>query len=156
MLQYITEQINESLSGHGLITDVVLRSERSLIEDEETREIALTFMEREAEGYPTATIHLFLLPDENSCEVEVEIESSLVPTDVELHRVWNQAREVVAEIALTEKRRYLEAGQQAEAAIILDYHFIVEMPQTEEEEAELSDRLRRFSADLGKLVRLAK
>jgi hypothetical protein len=156
MLQYLTEQMNELLSRHGVITDVVLHSERSLIEDEETREISLTFMEQEADGNSTATIHLFLLPEENSCEVEVEIECAISPAQEEIIRVWRLAKEVIPEIALTEKRRYLEVGQQADANIGLDYHFIVEMPDSEEAEMELHTMLQRFAADLGRLVRLTK
>lgn len=156
MLQYITEQLNEYLMAHGVITDVVLRSERSLIEDEETREITLDFMEQEEEGYPIATIHLFLLPDEQSCEVEVEITCTAAFSDAELHRIWSSAKEIVAEIALTEKRRYVEDGKRVEAAIILDYHFIVGMPESEAAESEWIDTLQRFATDLGKLVRLAR
>jgi hypothetical protein len=157
MLQYLTEQMNELLSEQGVITDVVLHSKRSLIEDEETREISLTFMEQEKEGKSTtATIHLFLLPDDSSCEVEVEIECAITPAEEEMIRVWRQAKEVIPEISLTEKKRYLEVGKQADTSMMLDYHFIVEMPESEEAEEELHATLQRFATDLGKLIRLAR
>ncbi|EST53020.1 hypothetical protein T458_19110 [Brevibacillus panacihumi W25] len=156
MLQYLTEQLNGLLSEQGIITDIVLRSERSLVEETETREITLTFMEEETEGKPVATIHLFLMPDEESCEVEVEIEwSGALSDEAKLH-IWEQAKVVVPEIALHEKKRFLEQEYAVEQSIVLDYHFLVEMPATESEEAiqEWNGLLDRFSQDLGKLIRL--
>lgn len=155
MLSYLTEQINEYLSVHGVVVDVILRSEHSLVEEEEMREVEICFVEREEEGKPTATVHLVLLPNDSGCEVEVEVAyagETLPPEAAE--RLWQQAREVVPEVSLTEKKRYLEPGKCVEASLVLDYHFVVEMPATEEEMAELSGLLQQFSADLGKLVRL--
>jgi len=156
MLQYLTEQLNGLLSEQGVITDIVLRSERSLLEDTEIREIMLTFMEEETEGKPAATIHLFLMPDEESCEVEVEMEwSGSLSDEVKFH-IWEQAKCIVPEISLSEKKRFLEREQLAEQSIVLDYHFLVQMPASGSEEAvqEWNDLLDRFAKDLGKLVRL--
>lgn len=156
MLQYLTEQLNGLLSEQGVITDIVLRSERSLVEETEIREITLTFMEEETESKPVATIHLFLMPDEESCEIEVEIEWSGALSDEAKFHIWEQAKAVVPEMAFSEKKRFLEREHAIEQSIVLDYHFLVEMPESGSEEAALewNNLLDRFAEDLGKLVRL--
>jgi len=158
VLQYLVEQLNEHLSLHGTIMDVTLRSDQSLVEEEEIREVILSFAEAEAEGKPQATIHLFELGDGNSCEVEVEVEYGACGEAEQTERTdsfWEQARALVPEISLTEKRRYVEPGLSAQAALMLDYHFVVAQPQTEAEQQRLTHALERFAADLGKLVRLS-
>ncbi|WP_400164800.1 hypothetical protein ACAF76_005940 [Brevibacillus sp. TJ4] len=155
MLSYLTEQLNESLSHHGVVTDVILRSEHSLVEEEETREVEIRFMEREEEGKPEAKIYLSLLPDQESCEVEAEIAyASEGVSDDAAARLWEKARAVIPEISLTEKKRYLEPGKCVESSIVLDTHFIVQMPANEEEAGALDQLLERFSADLGEILRI--
>lgn len=154
VLQYLMEQFQEQLSRHGMIHDILLRSEQSLVEDEESREVTISFSKSEEEGEPAASIHLFLLPDEESCEVEVEIAYPGVSDAEQASRLWKQAREIVREASLTEKRRYLEPGKLGEATILLDYHFLLDQPATEEDAEELRQTMERFAADLGKLVRL--
>jgi len=156
MLQYLIEQLNGLLCEQGVITDVVLRSEQSLMEETETREITLTFMEEETEGKPVATIHLFLMPDEESCEIEVEIEWRGMLSDEAKFHIWQQSKDIVPEMALSEKTRYLERDHAAEQSTVLDYHFLVDMPAagSATETREWNDMLERFAQDLGKLVRL--
>lgn len=153
MLQYLVEQLNEYLSRNGVITDVVLRSEQSLVEEEETQEVTISFVESEMEGKPQASIHLFLLGDDG-CEVEVEIAYPAIHQQEQAHAVWEQIRRTVPEAALTEKRRYLEPGSQVESTFQADYHFTVDRPANEKEEEELTLTLNRFAADLGALLRL--
>ncbi|MFD2369279.1 hypothetical protein ACFSO0_04700 [Brevibacillus sp. GCM10020057] len=150
MLQYMVEQLNEHLSAYGTILDVTLRSDQSLVEEAEVREVILTFADEETEGKPLATIHLFEL--EGSCEVEVEVQFTGREDGGSL---WLQAQAVVPEVAMTEKRRYVQPGQSAQSEVVLDYHFLAEQPQSEEEAQTLTRTLERFAADLGKLVRLS-
>ncbi|KQL43851.1 hypothetical protein AN963_20480 [Brevibacillus choshinensis] len=155
MLQFMVEQLNEQLSLHGTIVDVILRSDQSLVEEEEIREVILTFTEAEDEGKPVATIHLFELAEENSCEVEVEVEYPGAQSAELTSHLWEQAKRLVPEISLTEKRRFLEPKKPAQETRTLDFHFVVEQPLTEEELQQFTSTLERFSADLGKLVRMA-
>lgn len=149
MLQYMVEQLNEHLSLHGTIVDVTLRSDQSLVEEAEAREVILTFASEETAGKPLATIHLFEL--EGSCEVEVEVQFAGLG---EGGTLWQQAQALVPEVAMTEKRRYVQPGQSAQYDVVLDYHFLVDQPQSEDEAHALTGTLQRFAADLGKLVRL--
>lgn len=154
MLSYLVQHISEYLSSHGTVIDVILRSDQSLVEEEEMREVLLSFAVSEEEGHPVATIHLVELADER-CEVEVEVEFPVDHADSEAgSRLWKRAKEIVSEISFTEKCRYLEPEQPPQTGWMLDYHFILEQPGNAEEEQRLADTLRRFSADLGKLVRL--
>lgn len=154
MLQYMVEQLNEHLTRHGMITDVVLRSEHSLMEEEETQEITISFVESEEEGKPVASIHLFLLEEAHSCEVEVEVEYAGNREPDQASHLWEQARRMIPEASLTEKRRYLEPGKMAESMLLVDYHFTVERPQTKEAAECFAKTLEQFAADLGKLLRL--
>ncbi|QRG66053.1 hypothetical protein [Brevibacillus choshinensis] len=154
MLQFMVEQLNEQLSQHGTLIDVILRSDQSLVEEEEIREIILTFAGAEEEGKPVATIHLFELAEENSCEVEVEVEYAGARTAAHVSQLWEHARMLIPEISLTEKRRYIEPDKPAQEVQVLDYHFVVQEPGTKEEAEAFADTLERFAADLGKLVRL--
>jgi len=156
MLEVLLQRLDECLSRHGVITNVVLRTERSLFDEEEgNREVALFFSAsatEEAEN-PVATVHLFPLDEQNICEVEVEIEFvRMEPTDVP--QLWKKAQEWATEISLTEKKRYVAPDRMAEYDVILDYHFMVELPQTREEEEQFQHMLEQFAADLGQLVRL--
>lgn len=155
MLQIMVEQLNEQLSLHGTIVDVILRSDQSLVEEEETREVILTFTEVEEEGKAVATIHLFEWAEETCCEIEVEVEYSGSPSAEQTSQLWEEAKRLVPEISLTEKRRFLAPDKPAQETRILDFHFVVEQPLTEEEVQQFSSTLKRFAADLGKLVRLA-
>ncbi|GEB34396.1 hypothetical protein [Brevibacillus parabrevis] len=154
MLQLLVEKLNQLLSTRGMITDVVLRSDRSLLEDEEMREVMITFASSFEEEQPTATIHLFLLEDEQSCEVEVEIQYPGKLQEKQVQDLWEQARGRVAECSVTEKRRYTEPGKLVEASVQVDYHFVVQTPERAEQEAALNETLERFAADLGELVKL--
>jgi len=159
VLQFMLEKLGEHLSAHGMITDIVLRSDRSLVAEEELQEVIISFAASEEEHVSVASIHLFSLPDQASCEVEVEV---LYPgvlgsnQNDQSEQLWERARVMIPEISLTEKRRYLEPGKMAEAVMILDYHFVVEQPITEDEELQLENVLERFSSDLGKLVSFSK
>lgn len=154
MLQFMVEKLNQQLNAHGMISDIVLRSDHSLVEEAEGQEVILTFSEAEDEKRPKASIHLFLLEEEESCEVEVEIDYPYSLHDEEIQQLWAQAKGLVAECSLTEKRRFVEPGKQAETNILLDYHFVVQMPHTEAEEEAFVETIERFSADLGALVKL--
>ncbi|MGZ0050232.1 hypothetical protein [Brevibacillus gelatini] len=154
MLQLLVEKLNQLLSARGMITDIVLRSDRSLLEDEEMREVMISFASTLAEEQPVATIHLFLLDDEQSCEIEVEIQYPYDLQAEQIQALWAQARSRVAECSLSEKRRYIEPGKLAETSVQVDYHFVVQMPQSAEEEADLDATLERFAVDLGELVKL--
>ncbi|TKI54482.1 hypothetical protein E8L90_02945 [Brevibacillus antibioticus] len=154
MLQFMVEKLNQQLPMHGMISDIVLRSDHSLLEEAEGQEVLITFSEAEDEKQPTATIHLFTLAEEDSCEIEVEINYPSRLQDEEIQGLWTQAKSLVAECALTEKRRFVEAGKQAEVNVVLDYHFVVQMPRTEAEEMAFTETIARFSADLGMLVKL--
>ncbi|MDC0760114.1 MULTISPECIES: hypothetical protein [Brevibacillus] len=154
MLQFMLEKLNQQLHTHGMISDIVLRSDHSLLEEAEGQEVLITFSEAEDEKQPTATIHLFSLAEEDSCEIEVEIDYPYSLQDEEIQQLWTQAKSLVAECSLTEKRRFVEPGTQAEAKVVLDYHFVVQMPRTEAEEIAFTETIARFSADLGMLVKL--
>ncbi|GED72189.1 hypothetical protein BRE01_58910 [Brevibacillus reuszeri] len=156
MLQLMVERLGEHLAAHGMITDILLRSDRSLVADEESQEVILSFSIAEDENVPEASVHLFSLQDEGSCEVEVEVTFPGEWSNEQSSRLWEQAKAMIPEISLTEKRRYLEPGKIAEAAMMLDYHFVVEQPAAEDEEKQFETLLEKFSADLGVLVRLTK
>ena len=156
MLQFMVEKLGEQLAAHGMITDIVLRSDRSLVAEEELQEVIISFAASEEEHVPVASIHLFSLPDQASCEVEVEVSYPGVLGSDQSEQLWERARVMIPEISLTEKRRYLEPGKMAEAVMILDYHFVVEQPIAEDEELQLENVLKRFSSDLGKLVSSSK
>jgi len=153
MLSYLTEKITAFLSGHGVVLEVTLRSEQSLVEEDERREVEIQFAEREEDGVPVARVHLVMLPGESGCEVEAEIfhAADTMGAD-EAAQLWSRAREIVPDISLTEKKRYRDPGRCVEAALVLDFHFVAE--QQEAGSAELEERMQRFAADLGKLVRL--
>jgi len=154
MFEQLYEQLDSLLSPHGIITNVLLKSERSLLEEEEQLQMELYFAAGEEEDLPLATIHLFPI-DEEACEIEVEISFDLRTQQMrETSLLWQQAQSIVEEISLTEKKRYLSAEQIAEHLLILDYHFVVTMPQNEQEATAFVETLARFATDLGKLVRL--
>jgi hypothetical protein len=154
MLDVFLEHLDQHLSRHGVITDVVLRTERSLAEEEGTREVALFFTASETElDKPVATVHLFPLDERKTCELEVEIEFVRKET-LDVQQLWRRAQERVAEISLTEKKRYLSPERLAESSVVLDYHFLLELPETQAEEEQFHRTLERFAADLGQLIRL--
>jgi hypothetical protein len=155
VLQRMMEILDQALSGHGVIRDVILRTEHSLLEDEETREITVyvTASAEESEQ-PLATVHLFPLPDAAACEVEAQID---YPGAVEAEaaaRLWERAREIVPDVSLTEKRRCLNPGVLAEYGVTLDFHFVVEEPDTDGTNAHCRQALDQFAANLGRLLRL--
>jgi hypothetical protein len=153
MLSYLTEQLTAFLSRHGVVVDVTLRSEHSLVEEEERQEVEIRFAEREEEGLPVAAVHLVMLPQESGCEVEAEIAFAAETVNADAaERLWKQAREIVPDISLTEKKRYREPGKCVEANLLLDFHFEVEREAAGS--VALEESLQRFSANLGKLVRL--
>jgi hypothetical protein len=156
MFQQYIEALDQHLSRHGVITDVVLRTGRSLLEEEDTREVTIFFAAGEAESnQPVAAVHLFLLGEGTTCELEVEIELVQALTDrQEASRLWAEAQTIVSEISLTEKRRYLPPDRLAESSVMFNYHFLLDWPQTEAEESAFHQTLERFAADLGRLIRL--
>lgn len=154
MLQFMVEKLNEHLSSHGMITDIILRSDHSLLAEEELQEVILSFSASEEEGVPTASVHLFVLQDQESCEVEVEVTYPAKLDKEQAERLWERARAMIPNISFSEKRRYLAPGELAESVIVLDYHFVVAQPATVDEEAQFVQTLEQFSADLGKLVSL--
>ncbi|WP_255433668.1 hypothetical protein [Brevibacillus sp. LEMMJ03] len=155
VLQRMMEALDQALSGHGVIRDVILRTEHSLLEDEETREITVyvTATAEEAEQ-PLATVHLFPLPDGAACEVEAEIAYPGAGEAEAAALLWERARAIVPEVSLTEKRRCLKPGVPAERGVTLDFHFVVEGPETNEANVRCRQALDRFAADLGRLLRL--
>ncbi|MFY0545300.1 hypothetical protein [Brevibacillus sp. H7] len=155
MLDVLLQHLDEFLSRHGVITNVVLRTERSLLEEEEgTREVALYFAASEEElDKPVATLHLFPLDEQNTFELEVEIEFARNDEE-EVNQLWLASQKIVPEVSLTEKKRYLSPGRLAESSIILDYHFLLDLPKANQDEQVLRQTLERFAADLGKLIRL--
>ncbi|MGN7471599.1 hypothetical protein [Brevibacillus sp. SAFN-007a] len=154
VLPLLIEKLNQLLSARGMITDIVLRSDRSLLEDEEMREVMMTFAGSDEEEQPVATVHLFELGDEQSCEVEVEIAYPNALEAAQIQALWEQARSRVAECSLSEKRRYVEPGKLVETRVQVDYHFVLQAPQSAAEEAELTETLERFALDLAELVKL--
>lgn len=154
MFEQLYEQLDTLLSRHGIITNVLLKSERSLLAEEELLQMELYFAAADQEHLPLASIHLFPL-DEGTCEVEVEITFDQINQQArESAFLWEQARSIVEEISLSEKKRFLAADRVAEHLLVLDYHFLVSLPQTEKEAASFLQTLTHFAADLGKLVRL--
>lgn len=154
MLEVFIEKLDQHLSERGVITNVILRTEHSLYEDEESREIELIFAEAEAVDalqQPLAQIHLFPLDQHGTCEIEVELQFA---ARQEPGRLWEEARKIVPEISLTEKRRYISPERMVEESVVLDYHFVLSLPETEEEERVFADTLGRFAADLAALIRL--
>lgn len=154
MLEVFIEKLDQHLSQRGVITNLLLRSEHSLYDDQETREIELVFAESEsAEAFnqPFASIHLFPLDQQGTCEIEVELQFQ---EREETGRLWEEARKIVPEISLTEKRRYICPERLVETSIVLDYHFVLSLPETDEEERVFTETLRRFAADLASLIRL--
>jgi hypothetical protein len=156
MFQPFIEALDQHLSRHGVITDVVLRTERSLLEEEDSREVTLFFAATDAEpDKPVAAVHLFLPGAGTTCELEVEIELAGEPrSPEEMSRLWAEAQAIVPELSLSEKRRYLSPERLAEFTVTLDYHFLLEWPRTEADEAVFRQTLERFAADLGRLLRL--
>ncbi len=154
MIDVFLQHLDEHLSRHGVITDVLLRTEQSLADEEGSREVVLFFAASETElDKPVATIHLFPLDERGTCELEVEIEFAQ-KDESDFKPLWLAAQALVAEISLTEKKRYLAPGQIAESSVVLDYHFLLDLPETDEEEISFRQTLERFAEDLGKLIRL--
>jgi hypothetical protein len=154
MLDVFIENLDQHLSQRGVITNLILRTERSLYEDKETREIELYFAESEtadALDQPLALIHLFPLDQQGTCEIEVELQFH---EREETGRLWEEARKIVPEISLTEKRRYISFDRLVERSVVLDYHFVLSLPETEEEERVFAETWGRFADDLAALLRL--
>ncbi|MGG1659361.1 hypothetical protein [Brevibacillus sp. NRS-1366] len=156
MLQFMVEKLSDQLSVHGVITDIVLRSDHSLLAEEELQEVIISFAASEEENVPMASIHLFLMQEQGSCEVEVEVAYPGNLEEAQVVRQWERARTMIPEISLTEKRRYLEPEKMAEASFLLDYHFVVEQPVTDDEEAQFAKTMEQFAKDLGKLVNIGE
>ncbi|CAM5785534.1 MULTISPECIES: hypothetical protein [Brevibacillus] len=149
MLQRLIELWDQNMPENGMIHDVILRSEHSLLEDEETKEVKLIIAPAEGEQ-PAASVFLYELEPGKSCEVEIELEYPGLDLSEQGERLWEQAREIVAEVSLSEKKRFLAPGQLAEATFILDYHFVVECSDEEGTEKII----KQAASDLGKLLGL--
>lgn len=155
MLDVVVEQLESHLRQHGVIPDALLRSERSLYDDGESREIELVFALADDGNQPVATIHLFPLEDSGLVELEVEITyDQLQGQQRAADRLWHAASAIVREVSYTEKRRYLAPGELAEHQLVLDYHFHLYVPQSPAEAQTLDETLSRFAADLAALLRL--
>jgi hypothetical protein len=155
MLDMLVERLEQHLSRAGEVTDVLLKTERSVFADEGTHEVELYFAEKAEEwSKPLATVHLYPL-DADTCEVEVEVQYVQEGGRYETPAVlWQQARQVVEEISLTEKRRYISPERLVETAFVLDYHVILVLPQAEAEADRLNRQLEQLAQQLGALVRL--
>lgn len=156
MLDRFMEALDEHLSQHGIITNVILRTERSLFDETETNQIEFYFgLNDEDSTKPFATIHLFPLGQAGTCEIEVEINYPDLNDETNgPAMIWEKAKKVVEEISLAEKRRYTSPERLVESHFLLDYHFIVSLPQTTEEEEMFHQTWDRFAKDLAQLVSL--
>ncbi|NGQ95376.1 hypothetical protein G3578_09430 [Brevibacillus sp. SYP-B805] len=153
MIERCYEWLEALLSRHGEITHVRLCTERSWEETDEQLEMILYFSAGE-EVHPIAAIHLFPL-DELTCEVEVEITfDQMNGGQRDARMLWQQAQEIVQEVSLTERKRFLSPERLAEHELVLDYHFMLSMPQSEEEDERLLQTLQCFAEDVGRLVQL--
>jgi len=156
MLDVFVEQLESHLLQYGVIPDAWLRSERSLYDERESREIELVFALAEEGHQPVAAIHLFPLEEGELIELEVEITfDQLQGQKRDADRLWQKASAMIPEISYSEKRRYLSPGELAEHQLVLDYHFLLQVPQSSPDENHLfTETLARFSADLAALLRL--
>ncbi|MEJ8546784.1 hypothetical protein [Brevibacillus borstelensis] len=150
MLQRLIELWDQNMPENAVINDVILRSEHSLLEDEETREVTLIVASAEGEQ-PAASVFLCELAPGKSCEVEIELEYRNIGLLEEGTRLWERAREVVAEVSLSEKKRFLAPDRLAESSIILDYHFVLDFSDQEGTEKIIEQAAK----DLGKLLQLS-
>lgn len=155
MLDQLIEQLEQQLSQHGEIIEVIMRTEQSLLAEQVSHEVELLFAENEdaiQDGKPTAVIHVFPL-EKGLYEVEVEVTYDCLQTGMESERLLAAAQQVIAEITLTEKRRFLEPGSQVERLAILSFHFVLELAM-EQDEGQYQALLGQWAKDTGKLIRL--
>ncbi|MGO0062209.1 hypothetical protein ACTID9_19605 [Brevibacillus fluminis] len=155
MLEQLIGHLEQQLSEHGDIVEVIMRTEQSLIAEEETHEVELLFAENEEAvqaGKPTATIHVFPL-EKGLYEVEVEVTYDCQKEKRDPQKLLAAGQQIVAEMTLVEKTRYLEPGKAVEKLAVLAFHFIVEMP-SDEEQAHYQKLLGKWAADTGKLLLL--
>jgi len=156
LLNVFVELFDKHLSQAGVITNLLLKSEHSVFEDDEKQEVELYFAAK-GEGWdePIAVIHFYPLPDEQLCEIEMEVEfkqeeGKYLEADV----LWKQAQSIVEDISFTEKRRFITPNRLVEVAFVMDFHLIVAVPQSEEETTALDQQIAQIAQKLGALVRL--
>lgn len=155
MLEQLIEQLEQQLSLHGEIVEVIMRTEQSLLAEEETHEVEVLFAENEEaaqERKPMAAIHVFPL-EKGLYEVEVEVTYDCLQTQVDPQQLLARAQQVVAEITLTEKRRFLEPGKLGELVAVLAFHFVLEMTN-KQKEPQNQTLVAQWAKDTGRLLHL--
>ncbi|QQE75645.1 hypothetical protein KDJ56_06785 [Brevibacillus composti] len=153
MLQTMIQLWDQHIADHAAVSDVILRSEHSLLEDEETREVKLIIAPVGAEQ-PVASVFLFEIEAGRTYEVEIELEYAEASLTDEMLSRWERAKEIVAEISLQEKKRFLAPGQLAESSIVLDYHFMLDIDGGEEAGREAEIIIKQAASDLSRLLLL--
>ncbi|AUM66490.1 hypothetical protein C0R09_19255 [Brevibacillus laterosporus] len=152
MLDILVAKVDEELSAYGVTTEVLLKTERSILEGEEYHEVEMRFMEDEArEGTPVAVIHLFPLEEAKMCEIEVEVTYLVDGRDT--NALWQAATAIVPEIAFTSKKRMLSPEQDSQMEWVADFHFMLPLNPTDEQD-EWKPVLTNMAAHVGKLVRI--
>ncbi|WP_232698213.1 hypothetical protein [Brevibacillus daliensis] len=148
MLDHLVSKIDEVLTPVGIITDVILRTDRSILEGEESHEIEIGLIQDETIGQTTfATIHLYPLEETNQCEVEVEVTYPV--GNRSMTSFMSLVEEIVPVSAVTEKIRRLTGKPEAmETYWIVDFNFIVNADQIETIEdnlfADMADKINRL------------
>ncbi|MCR8940012.1 hypothetical protein O0555_22270 [Brevibacillus laterosporus] len=153
MLDILVAKVDEELSAYGVTTEVLLKTERSILEGEEYHEVEMRFMEDETrEGAPVAVIHLFPLEEANMCEIEVEVTYPVEGRDT--NALWQAAQAIVPEIAITSKKRMLTPDQDSQVEWIADFHFMLPLHPMDEK-VEWETVITNMAAHIGKLVRIS-
>ncbi len=155
MLEVLLNKLEEHLSAQGVITNVILRTERSLLDDTETHEVELFFaLDEETDG-PVAAIHIFPLSDDGLYEVEVELEREAAAAHhFDAAVFWEEARKVVPDVSLTERKRYITSDQQPLVSAALDFHFVLPLPKAREEDAVFDGALAKLARDVRQLLQI--
>ncbi len=152
MLERLVQALERYLHQEGVVADILLKSEQSVYDAGEQHEIELRFVKSEESENPVAHIHLFPI-DDTTCELEVEV-CFKAGDDLTggLAALWEQAKQVVEGISITEKRRFVGSDKLVETEWIVDYFFHLNTEQSKEE--EIQQMLARCASEIGRLVRL--
>lgn len=156
MLDRLIEQLEHHLSEEGVILDVLMRTEQSLLAAEETHELELLFATSEEaveQGKPAAAIHVFPL-QQGVYELEGEV-TYLGAAGMEWNpqRLLEAGQQIIPEMTLTVEQRFLSPGVCSEQRAILAYHFVLEVPVDEDDE-RYHAMLASWAKDMGRLLRL--
>ncbi|USG67289.1 hypothetical protein NDK47_08445 [Brevibacillus ruminantium] len=155
MLQRLIELWDKNIAENAVVSDVILRSEQSLLEDEETREVTLIITPLGADQ-PVASVFLYEVEAGQTYEVEIEVEYADAQVNDSILGLWEKARKLVAEISLQEKKRFIAEGQLVESSVVLDYHFLLKSrDQQEETLQEWEQIVNRAASDLKKILQLS-